>query len=69
MRKFFSVNEVANLLKISRSSVLYNINNGKLKATRVGKIYIISEEDFGDFLKNHRTRKKTGKQNQTSLEF
>ncbi len=69
MKKFFSVLEVANLLKISRSSVLYNIRNGKLKAFRVGKIYIISEEDFGDFLKNHRVRKTNKRQNQTSLEF
>lgn len=69
MREFFSVREVASLLKISRSAVLYKIKTGKLKAKRVGKIYIITEEDFGDFLKTHRSKKKTGRQNQTSLEF
>lgn len=69
MRDFFSVLEVASLLKISRSSVLYKINTGKLKASRVGKIYIISKEDFGDFLKTHNAKKKVVKQNQTTLEF
>ncbi len=69
MREFFSVPEVARLLKISRSSVLYNIKAGKLKAARVGKIYIISKEDFGDFLKTHGNKKKAVKQNQTTLEF
>jgi len=69
MKEFFSVLEVAKLLKLSRSSVLYYIKAGKLKATQVGKIYIISQEDFGEFLKNHKSKKKTKKQNQTSLDF
>ena len=71
MKDFFSVNEVAKLLKVSRSGVLYHIKLDKLKATKVGKIYIISQEDFGDFLKHHRDeRKKKGKRtNQTKLKF
>ncbi len=69
MKEFFSVLEVAKLLKLSRSTVLYYIKAGKLKATQVGKIYIISQEDFGEFLKNHKLKKKSKKQNQTSLEF
>ena len=69
MKEFFSVLEVAKLLKISRSSVLYHIKTGNLKATQVGKIHIISQKDFGDFLKEHRSKKKSVKQNQTSLEF
>jgi len=69
MKEFFSVLEVARLLKISRSAVHYKIKTGKLKATQVGKIYIISQEDFGDFLKDHKSKKKNIKQNQTTLEF
>jgi excisionase family DNA binding protein len=69
MKEFFSVMEVAKLLKLSRSSVLYYIKAGKLKATQVGKIYIISQEDFGEFLKDHKSKKKKKKPNQTSLEF
>lgn len=69
MKEFFSVLEVSKLLKLSRSTVLYYIKTGKLKAEQVGKIYIISQEAFGDFLKDHKTRKKKKKQNQTRLEF
>ena len=58
MREFFSVQEVAKLLNMSNSGVLYHIKNGHLKAEQVGKIYIISKEDFGDFLKHHRDDKK-----------
>ena len=58
MKEFFSVQEVAKLLNISHSAVLYHIHSGKLEAQQVGKIYIISKEDFGDFLKKHREPKK-----------
>lgn len=69
MKEFFSVLEVAKLLNLSRSAVLYHIKSGNLKATQVGKIHIISKEDFGDFLKEHKTGKKHQKINQTRLEF
>jgi len=71
MKDFFSVNEVAKLLKVGRSGVLYHIKLDKLKATKVGKIYIISQDDLGDFLKHHRDeRKKKGKRSsQTKLKF
>jgi excisionase family DNA binding protein len=69
MKEFFSVEEVAKLLMISHSGVLYHIRNGKLKAQQVGKIYIISKEDFGDFLKKHREPKKNIKSTQTKLKF
>ena len=67
MKEFFSVLEVANLLKVSRSAVLYNIKSGKLKASQVGKIHIISEEDFGEFLKHHKEKKREDKQTRRSL--
>ena len=69
MIEFFSVNEISKLLKISHSSVLYYIKTKKLKATQVGKIYIISKEDFGEFLKEHKSKKKHLKENQTTFEF
>lgn len=58
MREFFSVQEVAKLLNVSHSAVLYHIRNGNLKAEQVGKIYIIAKEDFGDFLKNQQKKKE-----------
>jgi excisionase family DNA binding protein len=70
MKEFFSVEEVAKLLNISHSGVLYHINTGKLNATQVGKIYVITQEDFGDFLKHHRKgKKKVIKSTQTKLKF
>jgi excisionase family DNA binding protein len=69
MKEFFSVLEVSKLLNLSRSSVLYYIRSGKLKAVQVGKIYIISKENFGEFLKKQKNKKKHIKQNQTTLEF
>lgn len=69
MKEFFSVQEVANLLDISHSGVLYHIRSGKLIAHQVGKIYIISKEDFGDFLKKHRESKKKTKDIQTKLDL
>jgi excisionase family DNA binding protein len=70
MKEFFSVEEVAKLLEISHSGVLYHIKTGKLKAQQVGKIYIISKEDFGNFLKKNRGgKKKPSKSVQTKLNF
>jgi excisionase family DNA binding protein len=70
MKEFFSVEEVAKLLQISHSGVLYHIKNGNLKADQVGKIHIISKENFGEFLKKHREpKKKAEKSSQTKLNF
>ena len=69
MKEFFSVQEVAKLLDMSHSGVLYHIRSGKLKTHQVGKIYIISKDDFGDFLKKHREPKKKIKDIQTRLDL
>lgn len=69
MKEFFSVQEIAKLLNLSRSTILYYINAGKLKAVRVGKVYVISRENFGNFLKEHRHSKKETGENQTHLDF
>ena len=69
MKELFSVQEVAKLLDMSHSGVLYHIKNGSLKTTQVGKIYIISKEDFADFLKVQKKEKKTKKKNDEPLLF
>ena len=61
MKDLFSVQEVAKLLDMSHSGVLYHVKNGTLKSTQVGKIYIITKEDFADFLKEQKKEKKTKK--------
>jgi excisionase family DNA binding protein len=67
MREFFSVNEVAKLLNISHSAVLYHIRTGNLKAEQVGKIYIISKDEFADFLKNQKNKSRRKKSDDLSL--
>lgn len=52
---------------MSHSGVLYNINKGKLKATQVGKIYIIRKEDFADFLKEQKKEKQKKKPDEPRL--
>lgn len=69
MKELFSVQEIAKLLDISHSGVLYHIKVGKLRAQQVGKIYIITKDDFGDFLKKHREPKKKIKAIQTKLDL
>ena len=58
MKELFSVQEVAKLLDMSHSGVLYHIKNGSLKSTQVGKIYVITKEDFADFLKEQKKEKE-----------
>ena len=69
MKQFFSVLEIANLLNISRSAVLYNIKTGKLAATQVGRVYVISREDFGEFLKNSKGKRKKNKYDLNLFDF
>ena len=69
MKDFFSVQEVAKLLDMSHSGVLYHIKNGTLKSTQVGKIYIITKEDFADFLKEKTKEKKQKKKPKEPLLF
>jgi excisionase family DNA binding protein len=52
MKEFFSVLEVAKLLNLSRSAVLYHIKAGNLKATQVGKIILFLKKISVNFLKN-----------------
>jgi excisionase family DNA binding protein len=67
MKDLFSVLEVAKLLDMSHSGVLYHIKNGSLKSTQVGKIYIITKEDFADFLKDKKEKKKKKKPDEPLL--
>jgi excisionase family DNA binding protein len=69
MKDFFSVQEVAKLLDMSSSGVLYHIRNGTLKSTQVGKIYIITKDDFADFLKEQKKEKKPKKKPEEPLLF
>ena len=69
MKDLFSVQEVAKLLDMSHSGVLYHVKNGTLKSTQVGKIYVITKEDFADFLKDKKKEKKSKTETRGTITF
>lgn len=46
---FYTTNEVAKLLKVSKRTVFRYIKSGKLKATKIGQ-WRIRKEDFDKFI-------------------
>jgi excisionase family DNA binding protein len=49
---FFTVKEVAGMLKVSENTIRTYIEENKLKAFKVGNKWRISEEDFKKFIQN-----------------
>ncbi|MFH1664854.1 MAG: excisionase family DNA-binding protein [Candidatus Omnitrophota bacterium] len=45
-KQYLSVTEAANLLGISRQTVHNKIKNGEIKATKIGRVFAISREEF-----------------------
>ncbi len=58
-KTYYTVQEVADLLKLHWQSVLTYIKSGKLEAVKLGKGYRISETALQEFIADHSTRKKT----------
>jgi excisionase family DNA binding protein len=50
--QFFTVKEVAGMLKVSETTIRTYIEENKLKAFKVGTKWRISEEDFKKFIQN-----------------
>lgn len=50
IKNYYSIQELADLLNISRQAVLKRINNGQIKAEKVGRNFIIQKDDIKDFL-------------------
>ncbi len=50
--KLYTLQEVADILGYNRQTLYNNIRKGKLKATKCGKEYRITEEQLQDILKN-----------------
>ncbi len=57
-KKYYTVQEVADLLKLHWQSVLTYIKNGELEALKLGKGYRISQIALETFI-SKRTTKKT----------
>jgi excisionase family DNA binding protein len=56
--RFYTVQEVADILQVHWQSVLTYIKSGKLQAVKLGKGYRISETALQRFIAAHSTRKK-----------
>jgi excisionase family DNA binding protein len=50
-----TVNEVADLLRVSRMTVYRLIKEGQLKALRVGRSYRLREDDVDEYLSKRYT--------------
>lgn len=48
--KTFTVDDIVKLYAVSRRSVLRYIQRGQLRATRVGRRFLITEENLKEFL-------------------
>ena len=54
--KYLTISEVAAATHAPRSSVLYWIYSGKLKAYKVGRRRLVTEQDLIAFIQQERTR-------------
>mgnify|MGYP001606522275 CR=1 FL=1 len=54
---YFSIQELATLLGVSRIAVYKKIQNGQLKAKKVGRNYVIEAKDVGDLVTGKFTNK------------
>lgn len=50
--KLYTLQEVADVLRVSRQTLYNNIKKGRLQATKVGKEYRITEERLQDIVAN-----------------
>lgn len=48
--RFYTVEEVADLLKVDPRTIRSAINNGKLKASKVGRHFRVGESDLKKYL-------------------
>lgn len=53
----YTLEEVANILKVTRRTIYNYIKNGDLKAVKMGKYWRVSEANLQDFIE-HGTKKK-----------
>lgn len=58
MIEFLSTLQVAKLLGISRIAVFKKIKSGEIKATKVGRNYIVNRSDLGDVFRKGLTPKR-----------
>lgn len=52
--KLYTLQEVADYLKVSRQTIYNYVTAKRLKASKIGKEYRVTEKDLQDFLKTGR---------------
>ena len=52
--KLLTINEIIEILKVSKLTIYRYIKAGKLSAYKVGRDYRIKQEDFDKFLEKHK---------------
>ena len=52
--KLYTLQEVANILRVSRQTIYNYVTAKKLRATKFGKEYRVTAEDLQEFIKNGR---------------
>ena len=50
--KYYELTEIMEMLHLTRRTLYNYINEGKLKAFKVGREWRVSETDFLDYIKN-----------------
>lgn len=56
--KYYTIEEVAKMLKVVYLTVYRWIQDGKLKAYKAGKQYRVEKEDLNNFVKNYKNTKE-----------
>ena len=59
--KFFTAEQVANILQVHQFTILKFIREGKLKGIKLGRVYRIKESDVEEFLQQRMTIKSKPK--------
>lgn len=54
MEKYYSAKEVAQILSVTKQTVINLINRGELAAVRVASVYRIKESDLKDYLERNK---------------
>ena len=68
MEKFFTTEQVANILQVHPFTILKFIKSGKLKGIKLGRVYRIKESDVQEFLEERMTGTKKKEKKEKKVE-
>jgi len=68
IEKFFTTEQVANILQVHPFTILKFIKSGKLNGIKLGRVYRIKESDVNEFVEAQMTKPRTSKKKKTSSE-